>query len=179
MRILFVYFSEPPSRDQQSARFQSNYLYEESVQDWVPVLLHTHTHKSASIFLCFTSNFSLCNRQVLNATLSHLEHICLPAQSPLRKVSLKPERHPCYFHISGSDSAKPFDMCFCLTGLGRLSVYWSAGLNMMKCGSLLKCPPTLQPSAAASVSRCWNELVINYINRIILDFFFLQHFISV
>lgn len=81
MRILFVYFPEPPSRDQQSARFQSNYLYEESVQDWVPVLLHTHTRMCLH-FLCFTSNFPLCNKQVLNPALSHLEWICLPCAEP-------------------------------------------------------------------------------------------------
>lgn len=98
-----------------------------------------------------TSNFSLCNKQDLNPGLSHLELICVPALSPphSRRVSLKPERHPHYFHISSSDSAKPWDMCFSLTGLGDLSMYWSAVLSMMKWGSVLKCPPAVQPGAAS------------------------------
>ena len=149
MHFLFVYFPEPPSRDQQSARFQSNYLYEESLQDLVPIL--THTQKMCFHFFHFTSNFCLCNKQVLNPGLSHLERICVPAQSPPWKASLKPERHPLYFHIPGSDSAKPFDMCFSLTGPGGWSTDSSAGLSRMKCGSPLKCPPAIQPSAAASV----------------------------
>lgn len=80
MRILFVYFPEPPSRDQQSARFQSNYLYEESVQDWVPVLLHTHECACISCVSLLIS--PLCNKQVLNPVLSHLEWICLPCTEP-------------------------------------------------------------------------------------------------
>lgn len=129
---------------------------------------YTHRHQKIHFqFLCFTSNFCLCNKQVLNPGLSHLEQIRVPAPSPPQKVSLKPQRHPGYFHISGSDSAKPLDMCFSLTGLGGLSRYWSAGLHTMKCGSL-KCPPTAQPGAAASVYPCSKGSVIHYINRTII-----------
>lgn len=88
---------------------------------------YTHTHtKMCFHFLHFTSNFCPCNKQVLNPRLSHLERICVPVRSPPRKVSLKPERHSCYFHISGSDSAKSFDMCF--------SLNWTWGLKyVLKC----------------------------------------------
>lgn len=45
----------------------------------------------------------------------------------------------------------------------------------MKCGSRLKCPPTVQPSAAASAAQRLKESVINYIDGIILEIKFLKH----
>lgn len=176
MHFLFVYFPQPPSRDQQSASFQWNCLYEESVQDSVPIL--THTQKCASIScISLLTSVPVISKFLTPGWATWSGSVCL--RGALHEKFLWSQRGIRVISISLALTQQSRSTCASvLTGLGDVSMYWSAGLNTLKCGSLLKCPPTIQPSAADSVSQCCKESVINYINGMILEISFLQHFVS-
>lgn len=133
--------------------------------------LSSHTPKKKCFhFLGSTSNFCLCNKQVLKPRLSHLERICVPAHSPQRS----------FFEAREASALFPY-LRLWLSKAARhvLQPYWTWGLQDGLQRRLNAVKGEVAPHAAASVSRCWKEPVTNYINGMILEINFLQHFVSV
>lgn len=131
---------------------------------------HTHQKKKCFHFLGSTSNFCLCNKQVLKPGLSHLERICVPAHSPQRS----------FFEAREASALFPY-LRLWLSKAARhvLQPYWTWGLQDGLQRRLNAVKGEVAPHAAASVSRCWKEPVTDYINGMILEINFLQHFVSV